>query len=82
MPLTLALGAVFLISVITIAFLVAHIYRKKVPILTISYEKRDSKYVFEKEGVYFALTRDQIDEMKLLTNLIIQQERTNETRNS
>jgi len=28
-----------------------------------NYEKRKDKYVFEKDGVYFALTLEQIDDM-------------------
>jgi len=39
------------------------------------YEKRKDKYVFEKDGVYFSMTVDQIDEMsKLITK--IQKERS------
>ena len=35
-----------------------------------NYKEKDGKYIFEKEGVYFSLTLDQVKEMHALTKEI------------
>ena len=39
------------------------------------YEKRNDKYVFEKDGVYFALSLEQIDDMAITLAEIQKKER-------
>ena len=41
-----------------------------------NYEKQKDKYVFEKEGVYFALTLEQVDDMETTLAEIQKKERS------
>ena len=42
---------------------------------TMKYEKRNDKYVFEKDGVYFSMSLEQIDDMAITLSEIQKKER-------
>ena len=46
------------------------------------YRKRNDKYIFSQDGVYFCMTKDQVKEMRLLCDEIIESSPTDEALDS